>query len=75
MTFFSWWSDDIDTIEWTQLESVTSYYGIYQDYNNSKLFADDTFLFSENCDAEIANILCNDLRKIRKWAEQWKMVF
>ena len=55
--------------------TVTSYYGIYQDYNNAKVFADDTFLFSENCDAETANILNNDLRKIREWAEQWKMVF
>ena len=26
----SWWSDDIDTIEGTRLESITSYYGLYQ---------------------------------------------
>ena len=40
--------------------------------SNVKLFADDTSLFSEIGDPlETANIL----RKIRKWAEQWKMVF
>ena len=43
---------------------------------NVKLFADDTSLFSEICDPlETANVLNNDLRKIREWAEQWKMVF
>ena len=26
----SWWSDDIDKIEGTRLESITSYYGLYQ---------------------------------------------
>ena len=26
----SWWSDDIDTVEGTQLESITSYYGLHQ---------------------------------------------
>ena len=31
---------------------------------------------SEICDSlETANALNNDLRKIREWAEQWKMVF
>ena len=41
-----------------------------------KLFADDTSSFSEICDPlETANVLKNDLRKIREWAEQWKMVF
>ena len=29
----SWWSDDIDTIEGTRLESITSYYGLYQIIN------------------------------------------
>ena len=29
----SWWADDIDTIEGTRLESVTSYYGLYQIIN------------------------------------------
>ena len=44
--------------------------------SNVKLFADDTSLFSEICDPlETANVLNNDLRKIREWAEQWKMVF
>ena len=43
---------------------------------NVKLFADDTSLFSEICDPlETANVLNNELRKIREWAEQWKMVF
>ena len=33
-------------------------------------------LFSEICGPlETANVLNSDLRKIRKWAEQWKMVF
>ena len=40
------------------------------------LFADDTSLFSEICDTlETGNVLNNDLRKIREWAEQWKTVF
>ena len=44
--------------------------------SNVKLFVDDTSLFSKIGDPlEIANVLHNDLRKIRKWAEQWKMVF
>ena len=43
---------------------------------NVKPFADDTFLYSETCDPlETVNILNNDLRKIRKWAKQWKIVF
>ena len=29
----SWWSNDIDTIEGTRLESVISYYGLYQIIN------------------------------------------
>ena len=28
-----WWSDDTDTIEGTRLESVASYYGLYQIIN------------------------------------------
>ena len=44
--------------------------------SNVKLFADGTSLFSEICDPlETANVLNNDLRKIREWTEQWKMVF
>ena len=44
--------------------------------SNVKLFADDTSLFSEICDPlETTNVLNNDLRKIREWAEQWNMVF
>ena len=44
--------------------------------SNVKLFADDTSLFSEICDPlETANVLNNDLKKIRKWGEQWKIVF
>ena len=31
--FSSWWSDDIDTIEGTRLESTISYYGLYQIIN------------------------------------------
>ena len=29
----SWWSDDIDTIEGTRIESITSYYGLYHVIN------------------------------------------
>ena len=44
--------------------------------SNVKLFADNTSIFSEIWDLlETANVLNNDLRKIRKWAVQWKMVF
>ena len=44
--------------------------------SNVKLFADDTSLFSEIYDPlEIANVLNNDLRKIHKCAEQWKVVY
>ena len=40
------------------------------------LFADGTSLFSEIYDLlEITNMLNNDLRKICRWAKQWKMVF
>ena len=31
--FSSWWSDDIDTIEGTRLESTISYYGLYRIIN------------------------------------------
>ena len=31
----SWWSDDIDTIEGMQLESITPYYGLYQIINDA----------------------------------------
>ena len=38
--------------------------------SNAKLFPDDTSLFSEICDPlENANVLNDDLRKIREWAE------
>ena len=44
--------------------------------SNVKLFADDTSLFSIVSDPlETANILNEDLDKIRRWAEQWKMAF
>ena len=44
--------------------------------SNVKLFPDDTSLFSEICDPlETANILNNGLKKIRKWAKQYKMLF
>ena len=40
------------------------------------MFADDTSLFSIVSDPlETANILNEDLDKIRRWAEQWKMAF
>ena len=29
----SWWSDDVDTIEGTRLESIPSYYGLYEVIN------------------------------------------
>ena len=39
--------------------------------SNVKLFADDTSLFSGICDPlETANVLNNDLRKIREWTKQ-----
>ena len=44
--------------------------------SNVKLFANDTSLFSIVSDLlETANILNEDLDKIRQWAEQWKMAF
>ena len=44
--------------------------------DNVKLFADDTSLFLKICDnLGTANVLDNDLNKIRKWAEQRKMVY
>ena len=44
--------------------------------SNAKLFADDTSLFSEIFDhLETANVLNDDLSKIREWFEQWKVVF
>ena len=44
--------------------------------SNVKLFADDTYLFSIVSDPlETANILNEDLDKIRGWAEQWTMAF
>ena len=42
--------------------------------SSSRLFADDTSLFSVVCDVtSVANILNNDLLKINNWAYQWKM--
>ena len=42
--------------------------------SNSKLFANDTFLFTLINDANAtATQLCEDLDKIKKWAFQWKM--
>ena len=36
--------------------------------SNAKLFAEDTSLFSKICRSlETANVLNNDLRKIREW--------
>ena len=44
--------------------------------SNVQLFADATSLFPETCDPlETANVLNIDLRKTRKWTEQWKTVF
>ena len=41
-----------------------------------KLFADDTSLFSVVKNVDASNIdLNNDLKKISKWAFQWKMNF
>ena len=44
--------------------------------SNTKLFADDTFLFSvvHNRDSSAAE-LSNDLAKISHWENQWKMSF
>ena len=45
-------------------------------YQNLKLFADDTSLFSVVHD--IATCSCNlnyDLNRVRKWVFQWKMSF
>ena len=44
--------------------------------SNSKLFADDTSLFSVVKNANASNIdLNNDLKKIGEWSLQWKMSF
>ena len=44
--------------------------------SNSKLFADDTSLFSVVKNIDASNIdQNNDLKKISKWAFQWKMNF
>ena len=44
--------------------------------SNPKLFADDTSLFSVVKNVDASNIdLNNDLKKISKWAFQWKMNF
>ena len=41
-----------------------------------KIFADDTFLFSKDCDIlKSASNLNEDLEKISYWAYQWKMQF
>ena len=41
-----------------------------------KIFADDTSLFTKVLDInESANKLNTDLKKITKWAHQWKMQF
>ena len=43
---------------------------------NEKLFADDTSLFTIVKDnSKSANMLNNDLRRISKWAYNWKMLF
>ena len=43
---------------------------------NPKLFTDDTFLFSTvRVPERTAYNLNNDLKKINKWAFQWKMSF
>ena len=43
--------------------------------SNVKLFDDDSSLSSEICHPlETANVLNNDLIKLRAWAEQWKIV-
>ena len=31
----SWWSDDINIVEGTRVESITSYYGLHQIINES----------------------------------------
>ena len=44
--------------------------------SNSRLFADDTYLFSVVRDiTSSANILNNNLLKINNWAYQWKISF
>ena len=44
--------------------------------SNTKLFADDTSLFSVIHDVDVsANELNNDLYQMNKWAFQWKMSF
>ena len=44
--------------------------------SNSKLFADDTSLFSTVADPNVtANQINNDLHNISTWAYQWKMNF
>ena len=44
--------------------------------SSAKLFADDTSLFTIVKDKnKSANMLNNDLRRISKWAYNWKMLF
>ena len=45
-------------------------------FSNTKLFADDTSLFSTVTDPNVtANQINNDLHNISTWAYQWKMNF
>ena len=44
--------------------------------SNTKIFADDTSIFSNSSDPEISyRELTDDLMKIKNWAYQWKMSF
>ena len=44
--------------------------------SNTKLFTDDTFLFSVTHDSVITTLELNsDLSRIKQWAFQWKMSF
>ena len=44
--------------------------------SSTKLFADDTSLFSTVCGlSESANLLNDDLKKVSEWAVKWKMIF
>ena len=56
----------------TSLKTWTLFWTI----SNPKLFADDTSLFSVVQDIALsAKNLNDDLKKINKWALQWKMSF
>ena len=72
-TSFSWGSSRINP---GSSPLLNLYYLPNELKSNAKLFADDTSLFTIVKDKnKSANMLNNDLRRISKWAYNWKMLF